>query len=160
MLSWFPSPRIVALALLVFLLCQQASRLQAQDEDPWLARDKAQHFGVSIALGASGYGGAAMVVKPRWQRALIGGAFAISVGGAKELYDLAGHGDPSWRDFTWDLVGSAVGVGLGYLIDLTVAHVMAKRRRAQSQSHHLGGVGRLRLHVECLSGTVTAGEHP
>jgi putative lipoprotein len=129
-----PSTRAVALSLCALFLSLQSLPARAQDDDPWLGHDKMLHFGVSSALGAGGYGGAALLVKPRWQRALIGGALALSVGGAKELWDLAAHGDPSWRDFTWDVAGSAVGVGVGYLIDLTVSYVLARRRRAEPPS--------------------------
>jgi putative lipoprotein len=107
-----------ALALSAALAAFPPSQARAQ-EDPWLARDKGLHFGVSAALGAAGYGGSAWWVRPRWQRALIGGGFAISIGGAKELHDFRG-GDPSWRDFTWDVTGAAVGVGLAYLLDLAI----------------------------------------
>jgi putative lipoprotein len=150
-----PSTRAVALALLALFLCQQARPARAQDDDPWLGHDKVLHFSVSIALGAGGYGGAALLVKPRWQRALLGGAVAVSVGGAKELYDLAGHGDPSWRDFTWDLAGSAVGVGLGYLIDLTVSHVLARRRARRVHTLSVQG-----LQATCLAPTRCAWRSP
>ncbi|MET0283292.1 MAG: hypothetical protein ABW352_02440 [Polyangiales bacterium] len=85
--------------------------------DAWWGRDKSLHFGISIALGAGGYAGSALLLRPRWQRALLGGAFAIGVGGAKELWDIR-HGDPSWKDFTWDVAGSASGVAVAYLLDL------------------------------------------
>jgi putative lipoprotein len=88
--------------------------------DEWWGRDKSLHFGVSIALGASGYGGASLVTRPRWARAAIGGGFALSVGATKELWDIQ-HGDPSWRDFTWDVAGSAVGVAVAYVLDLTLS---------------------------------------
>jgi len=39
------------------------------------------------------------------------------LGGGKELWDLTGHGDPSWRDFTWDVLGTAVGVALAASVD-------------------------------------------
>jgi len=38
-------------------------------------------------------------------RLAVGGGFAFSLGVAKELWDLSGHGDASWRDLTWDAVG-------------------------------------------------------
>jgi putative lipoprotein len=139
--------------LFALFLSLQALPARAQDDDPWLGHDKMAHFGVSIALGAGGYGGATLLVKPRWQRALIGGAVALSVGGAKELWDLAGHGDPSWRDFTWDLAGSTVGVALGYLIDLTVSHVQARRRARHTLSARS-------LQTRCLAPTRCAWRPP
>jgi putative lipoprotein len=53
-------------------------------------------------------------------RAAAGATLALGAGIAKELLDLAGTGDPSWRDLTWDVVGTATGVlvasGIDYLI--------------------------------------------
>jgi putative lipoprotein len=121
-----------AIVLLLTLLFQSAAVARARDDDPWLGHDKVLHFSVSIALGAGGYGASALWVEPRRQRALLGGAFALTVGGAKELYDLSGRGDPSWRDFSWDVLGSAVGVGVGYLIDLTVERVRHSRRETRT----------------------------
>lgn len=114
---------IVTRLLLTLGLCLACVSARADERDPWLAGDKGLHFGVSVALGGAGYGASALVLPKRWQRAALGAAFSISLGGAKELYDLSGRGDSSWRDFTWDLTGTAVGVGLGYLIDLTVAQL-------------------------------------
>jgi putative lipoprotein len=42
---------------------------------------------------------------------------AILVGAGKEGWDAMGHGDPSWKDFTWDVAGALVGVGLSLLVD-------------------------------------------
>lgn len=127
---WSPRVLVVLVLALLFL---SASSARAHDDDPWLARDKALHFSVSLALGAGGYGASSLLLEPRWQRALAGGAFALTVGGAKELYDLSGRGDPSWRDFTWDVLGSAVGVGVGYLVDLTVQRLRGSKRARANQ---------------------------
>jgi len=90
-------------------------------EDEWFGPDKALHFGVSVGLAGGGYGVSALFLAPRTERAAVGAAFSLSLGAAKEFHDLAGHGDPSWRDFTWDVAGSAVGVGLGLLLDVLIA---------------------------------------
>jgi putative lipoprotein len=89
----------------------------ADDADPWLGPDKALHFGVSTVLASGSYAGAALLLDPPWQRALVAAGFTLSVGAGKELYDATGHGDASWRDFTWDAIGCAVGVGVALLID-------------------------------------------
>ena len=60
------------------------------------------------------------MLEPRWQRATAGASFSLSLGIGKEAYDAAGGGDPSFRDFTWDVIGTAVGVGIALLIDLAV----------------------------------------
>jgi putative lipoprotein len=106
--------------------------------DDWWGHDKALHFSVSIALGASGYGASSALLKPRWARAAVGGAFAIGVGGAKELWDIK-HGDPSWRDFSWDIAGSAVGVGVAYLIDLALAHARHGASRSPLEANRAVG---------------------
>jgi hypothetical protein len=33
---------------------------------------------------------------------------------------MAGLGNPSWRDFTWDVVGTVVGLGLAWTLDMAV----------------------------------------
>ena len=90
-------------------------------DDPWFGRDKALHFGVSIVLGASGYAIATPVFDERWQRATAGAAFSLSLGAGKELYDATGAGSASWRDFTWDVVGTVVGVGAALLVDVAIS---------------------------------------
>ena len=94
---------------------------KAADPDPWWGQDKALHFGFSAGLAAGGYGVSALVLNERWQRAVAGAGFSLTLGAGKELYDLSGHGDPSWRDFTWDVVGTAVGVGVALLVDVAVS---------------------------------------
>jgi len=118
--------RFGALVLLGLLLTAlaPAPRVRADDDD-WLGPDKALHFGLSAALAAGGYGVAALVWDERWARATAGGALALFAGATKELLDLAGLGDPSWRDFTWDVIGAATGVLLGLGIDLIVSALEA-----------------------------------
>ncbi len=110
---------VPALAALAALLVATPAR--AADPDPWFAEDKALHFGVSVALAGGGYGVSALVLDKPWQRAVAGASFSLTLGAGKELYDLSGHGDPSWRDFTWDVIGTAVGVGVALLIDKAVS---------------------------------------
>ena len=93
----------------------QTARAQAQD--PWLGTDKGKHFGVSAVLATGGYAASLLIVEEPWQRAAIGGSFAFALGIGKEIYDATGHGDPSARDLTWDLIGCALGVGTAVLVD-------------------------------------------
>ena len=104
-----------ACAALAFTLL--SGRARASDADPWFGPDKALHFGVSVALSAGGYAASSIWLDTRTERAVAGSAFSLTLGAGKELWDLSGHGDPSWRDFTWDVVGSAVGVALAAGID-------------------------------------------
>jgi putative lipoprotein len=98
----------------LFLGCGRAS---ASDADPWFGPDKALHFSLSVALAAGGYAASSAFLDTRGERALAGGTFSLTLGAGKELWDLSGHGDPSWRDFTWDVLGTAVGVALAAGID-------------------------------------------
>jgi putative lipoprotein len=89
----------------------------AADRDPWLGPDKALHFAAAGAIALGGYGvGAEITSKPEYRVAL-GVAAGLTAGAAKELWDLSGHGDPSWRDFTWDAIGAVTGALVGLAID-------------------------------------------
>lgn len=104
-----------AIVLAGMILLARPAR--ADDPDPWLGTDKALHFGVSAALAGTGYGVSSLVLDEPATRALAGAGFSLTLGASKELYDLAGHGDPSWKDVTWDIAGTAVGVGVALLVD-------------------------------------------
>lgn len=105
---------------LAFMLTSAVA--SASDTDPWFGPDKAMHFGVSVGLAAGGYAASSPWLESRSERALVGGAFSLTLGASKELWDLAGHGDPSWRDFTWDVVGTALGLALAVGVDSLVSH--------------------------------------
>ena len=49
--------------------------------------------------------------------------FALGLGIAKEVWDLSGHGDASWRDLTWDVVGTTTGVLVAYAIDWAIGRL-------------------------------------
>lgn len=89
----------------------------ATDPDPWLGRDKAVHFGVSATLALGGWAVGIPLFDEPPPRFVLGASLAITAGIGKELYDWAGHGRPSWRDFTWDLLGTGVGLLLAWMID-------------------------------------------
>ncbi len=120
-------------ALALLLACGRAS---ASAPDPWLGPDKALHFGVSVALAASGYAASSAWLDTRTERALAGGAFSLTLGASKELYDLFGHGDPSFRDLTWDAVGTVVGVTLAASLDALTSSKHEPRARAQGLLFH------------------------
>jgi putative lipoprotein len=105
---------------LVFTCLAVGLPAHAADPDPWWGQDKALHFTVSIGLGSGGYAGSAVWLAERWQRVVAGSGFSLALGAGKELYDLADHGDASWRDITWDVAGTAVGVGLACLLDVVL----------------------------------------
>ena len=96
----------------------------AADPDPWLGADKWQHFGLSSALAAGGYGVGAACGWSTGGRLLLGGGVALTAGVGKELWDLNGGGTPSWRDLTWDVAGAATGLLSAWLLDAAVQRWM------------------------------------
>lgn len=75
------------------------------------------HYSVSTMLAADGYTiASASTERPSW-RALWGSAFALSFGLAKEAHDEAIGRVWSWRDVTWDVLGTATGTTVAWLID-------------------------------------------
>jgi putative lipoprotein len=116
--------KLVTLSL-AMILVGAPHRAWADDPDPWFARDKALHFDVSAGIAAATYGVSAGWITPdaRWKALAIGGGVALGAGAAKELIDLAGHGDASWKDFAWDAIGTVAGLGLAWGVDLLVGGV-------------------------------------
>jgi putative lipoprotein len=120
--------RVKRLALAAALLTSRPGAARAQeDRDPWFGHDKALHFGVSVLLASGGYGATSLVTDDRRVRLAVGGGFALSLGVAKELWDLEGHGDPSWRDLTWDVVGTVTGLAFAAAIDWTISRLQSHR---------------------------------
>lgn len=93
------------------------SRARATEVDPWFGQDKALHFSISAGLAGGGYGTTAALVDDRRWRLPVGATVALGAGVGKELYDLTGRGDPSWRDLAWDLGGTVTGLAVAWLID-------------------------------------------
>jgi len=97
------------------------TRPASAEDDPWWGKDKALHFGVSAGLAAGGYAASSFVLDRPVERAAVGAGFALTLGAAKELYDLGAGGDPSWKDFTWDVAGTGVGIAIALLVDLAIS---------------------------------------
>lgn len=89
----------------------------AQESDPWFGRDKALHFTATASIAVVGYGASAMLTDHRPTRVTAAATLAMGAGIGKELWDLAGSGDASWKDLTWDLVGTATGVLVASAVD-------------------------------------------
>jgi len=51
-------------------------------------------------------------------------AAAAAIG--KETLDLAGYGDPSWKDLAWDGVGMVAGLAVAWGVDLIARGVSEK----------------------------------
>jgi uncharacterized protein YfiM (DUF2279 family) len=103
---------------------------RAQDADAWIARDKALHFDATAGIAAVGYAvSAGWLVDARWKALALGGGVALAAGAGKELLD-ATHlfgGDASWKDFTWDVLGTIAGLALSWGMDLLLGGVSAQR---------------------------------
>lgn len=88
-----------------------------------LRRDDRLHFGLSALIAFGAYGVVALVDERESLRVGIGAAVALAAGVAKELWDLSGRGDPSWRDLGFDLLGTGVGLLAGWLLGALVRHL-------------------------------------
>jgi putative lipoprotein len=115
---WKGAPIVVA------LLLAPSSALAAPPDpappDPWFGPDKALHFTLSSVIAAGGYGMTSLFTDHLATRIAFGAGLGVTVGAAKEFWDLSGHGDPSWKDFTWDVLGTVVGVGIAVTFDLAM----------------------------------------
>lgn len=115
--------RLVASLATAAILSGSAPALAAPplpSADPWFGRDKALHFTLSAAIAGTAYGFTSLISNDMRVRIAFGGGVALAAGAGKELLDLAGYGDPSWRDFAWDVIGTVIGVGISVSIDLAV----------------------------------------
>lgn len=95
--------------------------------DGWWGPDKELHLFVSAGVASTSWWFAKSL---RLSDPVASGcalSLTLLVGGAKELVDLTGRGDPSWKDFTWDAIGAAVGVVLGLVIERLVPELAAPR---------------------------------
>lgn len=107
-----------ALPVALMVLAPAEARAQGPAADPWFGPDKALHFALSGAIAGAGYGTTAIFSESIPTRIAFGAGLAVTAGAGKELLDLAGYGDPSWKDFAWDLAGTAVGVGIAVTFDV------------------------------------------
>ncbi len=103
------------------------SAASAADPDPWLGKDKALHFGASSLLAAGGYAIGAFVFDARGHALIAGAALAAAAGIGKETLDLAGFGDPSWKDLAWDGIGMVAGLAAAWSVDLLARGVSEQR---------------------------------
>ncbi|MFT3769471.1 MAG: hypothetical protein QM820_28875 [Minicystis sp.] len=132
MTSTRPFAPALAAALITMASPAKAAPPEA-DPDPWFGKDKALHFGVSTGIAGAGYGLAALGTDDIRIRIAFGAGAGIVIGAAKELIDMTGVGDPSWKDFAWDVLGTAVGVGIAVSIDLIVRSLRPKPAAAAAR---------------------------
>ncbi len=113
--------------LTAFIVCATFSpEAQASDDDPWFGHDKALHFSATAILSSAGYAASIPFADTATARSLAGASVAMTAGIAKELFDLAGYGDPSWRDFTWDIAGTAVGTAVALAVDVLLVPMLSQ----------------------------------
>jgi putative lipoprotein len=118
-------PLLTAAALLAssvhlvpFVACLgSASEARAGEPDPWFGRDKALHYGASFTLALGGYALGAQLFEREPPRLVTGGVLSLSLGAAKEIADRYTGGHPSWRDLGWDVLGTASGLAVAWLLD-------------------------------------------
>jgi len=115
----------ISLLTALFVCTTLCPNARASDEDPWFGQDKALHFSATAILSSAGYAASVSFTEEPTTRALTGASVAMTVGIAKELHDLAGYGDPSWRDMTWNVAGSVVGTALALAIDLLLVPALS-----------------------------------
>jgi putative lipoprotein len=113
-------PAVAAAALLGLALAwapDAHGQDPARDPDPWFGRDKALHFGASAAIALGAYGTSGLITSDERTRVGAATGVALGAGVAKEIADRYTGGDPSLRDLTWDVVGTATGVLVAWLLD-------------------------------------------
>jgi len=110
---------LLALTLLTFSSVSHADVDPDPDPQPspWFGADKAFHFGASFGLSAGGYAFGVASFDSRWAAVALGSGIALGLGAAKEGLDAAGLGTPSWEDLVWDVVGTALGLGVAVTFD-------------------------------------------
>lgn len=128
--------------LLPVLLASLPTTASASDDDPWFGRDKKLHFAVSAGLAAGGYGLGAAFWEETSARLATGATVALGAGIAKELYDLADHGHPSWRDLAWDVIGTGTGLLLAWGVDELFFSVSSGDRTAGDRTRRVALGGR------------------
>jgi putative lipoprotein len=109
--------------VLVVLLSFSSRSARAADPDPWFAKDKALHFGVSAGIAGGTYAMGAALFDARGHALLAASGATLAVGAGKELLDLAGYGTPSWKDFAADVAGMIIGLAVAWSLDLAVRGV-------------------------------------
>jgi putative lipoprotein len=112
-------PRGLAGAIIASMLLVSppaSAQARAADPDPWLGPDKALHFGASAVIAGGGYAVGAFAFDDYLGPIVLGTSLALGAGVVKESLDAAGLGTPSWKDLTWDVIGTALGIGVSLLV--------------------------------------------
>ncbi len=79
--------------------------------DRWLSEDKFEHIFVSAFLVGTAYYLSRCEFKSTERKAnQVAAGVSLSIGVSKELYDLAGGGNPSFKDILADVIGVVIGI--------------------------------------------------
>ena len=89
-------------------------------DDEWWGRDKSLHFLASATIAGGTYALGTLEWDSRLPVAGVALGVTMTAGATKEGWDALGHGDASWKDFAWDVVGAIAGIGLSFAIDTAV----------------------------------------
>jgi uncharacterized protein YfiM (DUF2279 family) len=85
--------------------------------ESWWGPDKALHLTAGFGLSAGGYVVGRLAFDDRLAATGFGAGLAIGLAAGKEGLDAAGLGTPSWQDFVWSVVGTALGLGASITFD-------------------------------------------
>jgi putative lipoprotein len=77
--------------------------------DTWWGPDKALHLSISTGLALGTAATAHLLQQGPAGEVALATTVTLVAGMTKELFDLAGLGSPSWKDFAWDAIGCAIG---------------------------------------------------
>lgn len=142
---------VVCLSLLVPLSARGEAPGIASGDD-WFGQDKALHYSLSAGLAGAGYAGGALLFEAPEARWLSGAGVALGAGVAKEFYD-AGRGTYfSFKDLTWDVLGTATGLTLSWAVDRLFFQRDARAPASQANGAGLSGGTRPTLAVSWISG--------
>lgn len=83
-------------------------------------------MGVCAGLTGGGYALSTQITDDVAGRAALAASVGIGAGLGKEVLDAMGLGDPSWKDFLWDVIGTGIAVSVSVSIDLGVRAAHAK----------------------------------
>jgi len=108
--NYYRTPVTIGVSVMLILLVTGCSSLRSHPGDEWFARDKALHFTASTIIGAGATAIALNNGASIGEGPLIGLTASVCVGAGKEWYDRDLKNKYwSWKDFLWDIMGSAAG---------------------------------------------------
>jgi putative lipoprotein len=97
-------------------VCFHSSRVQAAD-DLWWAKDKQKHLLVSSGAAFATYIWLGHSGLESTSRAGVAALVVLGVGALKEARDALGYGHASWKDMTWNVIGTAVGLVVAWAVE-------------------------------------------